>query len=90
MFLQVYFPLLGNQNSSYSPSMHAMVDGGVAKVDQSEESPMYTKMDDAIECILQHGMEIELLKLNLNSAHHIVPIHPQEQQLLRIAVPGQC
>ena len=60
-----------------------MVNSDTAKDDQSKEifSVSYTKVEDAIEWILLLGMVVEQVRLNLHNAYHIVPNHPQGQQL---------
>ena len=60
-----------------------MVNSNTAKDNQSKElfSVTYTKLDDAIKCILQLGMVVQQVRLDQNNAYHIVPIRPQGQQL---------
>jgi hypothetical protein len=57
----------------------------------SEElsSITYAKVDDAVACIQQLGRGATLVKLDLQNAYRIIPVHPHDQHLLGIAWEGE-
>ena len=67
-------------------SLNHIVNDGISR---ELSSITYATMDDAIECILQLGIGMQLVKLDLNNAYCIVQILPYDQHLLEIAWEGE-
>lgn len=57
----------------------------------SEElsSITYARVDDAVACILQLGPGTELVKLDLQNAYRIIPVHPHDHHLLGVSWEGE-
>lgn len=67
-----------------SPLHHSVNDS----IPQELTSLSYAKVDDAVDIILQLGPGTELVKIDLQSAYRVVPIHPDDHHLLGIQWEG--
>ena len=45
----------------------------------------YSSVDDAVSIITHLGTNAELVKMDLSKAYRIIPVHPDDQQLLGIS-----
>ena len=48
--------------------------------------PSYTRVDDAINFIMQKGRWTLLAKIGIRDAYRLVPVHPEDQPLLGMAL----
>jgi hypothetical protein len=51
-------------------------------IDPSMSSVKYSLFDDAIELVQQAGHECELAKCDIKSAFRLLPVHPDDYELL--------
>ena len=57
----------------------ASVNDGISKLDSGMA---YSPVSDAAQIILQLGPGTEMAKIDIASAFHLIPVHPEDQYLL--------
>ncbi|XP_033736378.1 uncharacterized protein LOC117324568 [Pecten maximus] len=67
------------------PSGSSINDG----IDQADRSVSYQTVDDAVQYIIQYGAGTLMAKTDIEHAYKIVPIHPQDYDLLGFKVGNQ-
>ena len=60
-----------------------------ASISEELSSISYASVDDAVQGILKLGMGTKLVKVDLQNAYRIIPVHPHDQHLLAVQWEGQ-
>lgn len=60
-----------------------------AGISEELSSITYSRVDDAVQCILELGVGTELVKIDLKNAYRIIPVHPQDHHLLAVEWEGR-